>query len=271
MLNAVPASLIKRAMKKTSKDAAMTVEKSGSTHALEAMYTRDHRRLFSRGFSQGVADIFWHHIVSQPKAIRNRLKIVREIIRTDIETLAQERKESGNSDPIRILSIAGGSARSIIQAVSEVKGHSPEVQIEVVVIDKDQSALNVGAKIAQEAGLSKNFTWIVGNANKVQELLPATTKFDLVEIVGLLDYFDDERALRLIGNAKADMNDGGFMVIANVLRNSETPFVHKMGWPAMIYRKPKEVEDLLSSAGFEKDLQYIVEPLRVHCVAVGRK
>ena len=40
------------------------------------MYTRYDRRLFSRGILQGLADLFWHHCISQPKAIRNRLKLV---------------------------------------------------------------------------------------------------------------------------------------------------------------------------------------------------
>jgi len=58
IMNTLPASLIKKMMKKSSKDAATVVVSGGSTHALEAMYTRNHRKLFSRGLFQGFADYF---------------------------------------------------------------------------------------------------------------------------------------------------------------------------------------------------------------------
>ena len=84
LLNNLPASLIQKVMKLSSHDARKVLESVGSTHALEVMYTRYHRSLFHRGFLNGIADLFWHHGVSQPKALRNRLKIVEEKIEEEI-------------------------------------------------------------------------------------------------------------------------------------------------------------------------------------------
>ena len=270
IMNSLPAPLIKRMMRKSSKDAATVVAKGGSTHALEAMYTRHHRKLFSRGTLQGIADYFWHHIISQPEALRNRLKVVAEVIKSCVVELANRKDKDSDANPVRILSIAGGSARSIIRTIVDLQEKNLNCQIEVTVLDKDQSALEVGGNISKEAGVSKNFQWVHGQARDVKMLLPDKT-FDIVEIVGLLDYFPDERAKRLLKVVGEVIKSGGVIVVANVIPNPEIPFVHKTGWPEMIYRKPEELRKLLSDAGFTKEINLITESLGVHCVALAYK
>lgn len=255
ILNALPASLIQKMMRKSSHDAATVVAKGGSTHALEAMYTRYHRSLFSRGFLQGIADLFWHHLVSQPKALRNRLRIVQLLLEKEIRT---------RNAPVSILSIAGGSARSLIGTLATVRsGHFPHAT-QVVVLDKDETALEVGERIAASVGVGDCFEWIHGNANETASLLP-NRKFDIVEIVGLLDYFDAERTRRLLGNVRNTMNAKGVLLVANVSPNEEQPFVHKTGWPFMHYRTANNFAHLIEQAGFAvRDT--ITEPLGVHTV-----
>lgn len=255
LLNALPAPLTQKMMRKSSHDAATVVAKGGSTHALEAMYTRYHRSLFSRGFLQGIADLFWHHLISQPKSLRNRLIIVQSLLEKDIRA---------RNAPVSVLSIAGGSARSLIGTLATVRsGHFPHA-VHVVVLDKDETALEVGEHIAASAGVGDCFEWIHGNANETASLLP-NRKFDIVEIVGLLDYFDAERTLRLLGNVRRSMKTDGTLLVANVSPNEEQPFVYKTGWPSMFYRTPADFAHLVESAGFVvRDT--IPEPLGVHTV-----
>ena len=266
ILNNIPGWLIKKAMKKSSKDASTVVAKGGTTHALEAMYGRSQRTLFSRGISQGVADILWHHLISQPKAIRNRLKIVCRVFEEKIVYLFDKK----NSRELSILSIAGGSSRSIMYALQNLKTISKNDKIKVITVDKDAAALDVGKKVAKELEFENNFEWIHGTASEISTLFP-NRKFDLVEIVGLLDYFDFERAVRLLTMSRELMNKDGFIIIANVIPNREQPFVHKTGWPEMYYREPNEVARLLEASGFIGKNNVIVEPLKIHCVAVGQK
>lgn len=270
IMNALPASLIKKMMWKTSRDAKKVTETGGTTHALEVMYTRHQRKLFSKGIFRGIADYFWHHVISQPEALRNRLKIVAEVIKSCIVELANKKGTSFDENPVCILSIAGGSARSIIRTIVDLREKDLNRPIEVVVLDKDKSALEVGEKISKETGVSENFQWIHGQARDVKTLLPNKT-FDIIEIVGLLDYFPDERATRLLKVAEEVIKDNGIIVVANVIPNSEIPFVHKTGWPEMIYRKPDDLRNLLDNAGFTKEINLIVEPLGVHCIALASK
>jgi len=76
ILNSLPANFLQVFMKTSSYDAEVVLENVGSAKALEVMYGRYRRNIFSRGAMQGFADLFWHHFVSQPKGVRNRLKIV---------------------------------------------------------------------------------------------------------------------------------------------------------------------------------------------------
>jgi len=263
-LNFLPEGVIKLFMRKTSRDASVVVAKGGTTHALEAMYGRSQRKLFSRGILQGIADIFWHHIVSQPKSLRNRLKIVQKVMGEKIIILLKARRD------ISILSIAGGSSRSIMYTLQSLRALGIKSNIRVVTIDKDITALDVGKRIANELKLQDCFEWVHGTASQVSTLFP-NKKFDMVEIVGLLDYFDFARAVRLISLSKELLNEGGFIIIANVMPNSEKPFVHKTGWPAMYYRTPEETRQLLVASGFVHSNEVLIEPLNIHCVCVGQK
>ena len=269
LLNALPGSVIKKMMNHSSRDASEVVARGGSTHALEAMYTRYHRRLFSRGPLHGLADSFWHHVVAQPKALRNRLKIVRQILKTEATRLIRERRHRGSSEPIRILSIAGGSSRSIIQTVVDLKMDGLDYPVEVVVVDKDQSALDIGEQIARQAAVGTHFQWVCAAAWDIKDVSTWKT-FDLIEIVGLMDYLSEVRAVKLIKGAQEVLNDGGAVVAANVIPNPEMRFVHKTGWPRMVYRSPSAFRALFDACGFAKT-EITVDPLKVHCVAIARK
>jgi len=268
LLNSIPSSLLQGAMKKTSRDAETVVHKGGSTHALEAMYTRYHRGFFSRGIKQGISDIFWHHLVSQPKAIRNRLRIVKELLRLKASSLVEGREDQNEKIPVSILSIAGGSSRSLIHMIADMHGEGIKYPIEVITIDKDKSALDIGEKVARENSVSECFRWVVGKANEVDTLVPGK-QFDVIEIVGLLDYFPKERAVRLIQNVKKVLRAGGCVIAANVTPNSEMVFVRKTGWPEMQYRSPKEFEEIFHESGFTQ-VSLRVEPLGVHMIITAQ-
>lgn len=270
LLNHLPASLIQFLMKKSSHDASVVVAKGGSTHALEAMYTRYHRRLFSRGFSQGIADFFWHHAISQPKALRNRLTIVKSLLTEELRRIINEKRKDKDSELVSILSIAGGSSRSLIDSIVNLRREGLDPKIIVTTLDKDESAIAVGTRIASVAGVEKYFRWVHGDAHDLISLFPLKI-FDVIEIVGLIDYLSADRVINLLEISRRIINLGGLLIVANVTPNSETSFVHKTGWPAMYYRTQKELASIIRKAGFSlNDNDIIVEPLGVHSIAIAR-
>ncbi len=267
LLNTLPSHIIKKMMRRSSRDASDVIASSGSTKSLEVMYTRSFRKS-SKWTLRNIANTFWHDVVSQPKALRNRLKITSSAIDHNISSLIAERAQQQDTSPIRILSIAGGASRATIQVVADLRKKGIVQEIEVITIDKDRSALTIGKQLAADAEVSSSFHWICGNARDVSTLVP-NKRFDVVEIVGLLDYFDNERTVRLMKVARDVMHQNSVMVAANVMPNPEVSFVYKMGWPKMVYRTHKDFRVLFEKSGFTK-IETIIEPMKVHCVIIAK-
>lgn len=268
LMNNLPASMVQKMMKKTSRDASAVVDRGGSTHALEAMYGRHSRKLFSRGFFQGLADSFWHHVISQPKAIRNRLKIVESIIEQEILKLISGKNR--NEATIKILNVGGGSSRAIMHVLNRIFKNHKNIQIKVTNIDKDVNAIELGKKIAEQQGLGNCFEWINDDARNISKLV-GPESFDLVEMVGLLDYFQDDRSTQVIEQIQKALKMGGMFIVANVFPNSEMPFVCNTGWPKMYYKTPDDIKTILKGSGFTNEPNIFTEPLKVHIIGAVRK
>jgi len=266
LLNNLSISFIQKLMKKSSHDARRVLETVGSTHALEVMYTRYHRSLFYRGILNGLADLFWHHAVSQPKALRNRLKIVEEKIEEEISQLVNGDKDA------TILTVGGGSSRALIHCIDRLykKNLFDSHKIKVINVDKDKKAIELGKELAQRFNLNHVFEWINDDARNLKSLIKPET-IDVVEMVGLLDYFSEERGIEVIGQIFNLLRKKGVFIVANIYPNSERIFVSKTGWPKMYYRTPEDLASILSKAGFTEEPTVIFEPLRVHIIQVVRK
>lgn len=252
-------------MKSSSKDAGDVVKKSASAHALEIMYTRHHRHLFSRGILQGIADLFWHHIVSQAKALRNRLKIVENILEQEIKNLLNpEQKE------VNILSVAGGSLRAVIHAIDKIHKQNIKHKIRVTNVDKNESVIELGRALAKKFAVDDKFIWINDKATNIKSLIPPES-VDIIEMVGLLDYFSEEKGIEVISQIYNSLKNNGIFIVGNIYHNSEMLFVKKAGWPQMYYREPQDIEKILKASGFIKEPLIIFEPLKVHMIIIARK
>ena len=264
VLNAMPSNILRTAMRISSHDAASVVKHGGSTLALEGMYTRRHRSIFSRGIFQGIADLFWHHFVSQPRALRNRLRIVESLVEGEIENRHK------NGEPILILNLGGGSSRALLHVVKKLNLRKDGSEIKITNIDKDARAIELSKKLAEENGLRKVFNWIEGDVRNVVPTLEDSSA-DIIEMVGLLDYFSRTDGIELMKEIRRVLKPGGLYVVANVHPNPEVPFVHKTGWPKMYYRNTEEIDLMLKRSGFTDPMSILLEPLGIHIIAEARK
>jgi len=211
-----------------------------------------------------VADLFWHHCISQPKALRNRLKIVEWCIEEEI-TRVKEKRGNAN-EPITLVSVGGGSARAIIHSLNRLAKKGFDYDLKVINIDVDARAIKLGKEIAERFGVQDSFEWINDDARNLQERVQEKS-IDIIEMVGLLDYFSLEDASALIHQIYTVLKQGGVFIVANVFPNEEMPFVSHLGWPKMYYRRFSDIERILKMGGFEKEAEIFLEPLRVHAIA----
>ena len=264
IMNKISPNSLQKMMRATSHDARTVVENSGSTAALEAMYSRHQRSLFSRGIFQGIADLFWHHCISQPKALRNRLKLVEKNLELEIFKIFKEKKNI--EDTIKILSVGGGSAKALIHSIHRLIKGGHNLKLMVINIDKDMRAIEMGKKLSIKYNLQDIFQWINDDARNIDSLV-GKGSIDIVEMAGLLDYFSKQSGAQLIKKVFDILKVGGLFIVANVHPNEEMPFVDHLGWPKMYYRYPNDLINILKAGNFFGDSQIIFEPLRVHIIA----
>lgn len=212
-------------------------------------------------------DTYWLHI-RNAQAVRNRLKIVKRELRQAI----LERFTAGQ--PVRILSIAAGSARAVIEVMGELKNRG--IPTEAVLVDQSRSALAYAAELAIENGVSESVRavrsmvidrqgQIVDFEGKVEGFTP-----DIIEMAGLIDYLTDEQILALFAKIKSLLKPNGLLLTCHIHMNHEAFFLwFVVNWK-MRYRSRAKLASLLSRANF-RNMALFTEPHAIHTVAIGCK
>lgn len=226
--------------------------------ALEVLYTFRQRE--AEGKTSRMSS-FWWRFLNNTRSIWNRLQMVKR------ELIATVKIAGIHKQTIRILSVGSGSARPVLEALGELNG-VPEV--EIALFDRDQDALDFSEELANvyRVNHTQRFKGIFSRLNDICE------KFrpDIIEMVGLLDYFSDETAVKRLTQLYRNLRPGGYLITGNITPNLEAVFVAKgINWP-MVYRKPKKLAELLFKAGFSrKNIKIVREPLGIHTLAVAFK
>ena len=231
---------------------------AASYRALEMIYTYSRDDTRGKGILERLATHILLHCLNA-KAVRNRLKLVKEELEKIIVGL--------DKNDIHIMSLGSGSARAVIETLVACNGESTKYT--VTLVDQSQSALNFSKQLAVMNGVLVNVTLVRG---MLEEFVKNGRDHppDIVEMVGIMDYFDDATAQEVLGEIYRLLLPGGVLITCNIHDNPERPFMTKvMDWP-MVYRNAEELSRVMRRSGFN-DHQITYEPLGIHGVAVGRK
>lgn len=264
ILNSLPKNL-RGTVKKTHKSAENIIEKATSHAAIEILYKDGQPEL-----SKGIIERFFYNLwftTNNPKAVRNRLKIVeRELVKALNHLVSVHSKKD-----VRVLSVASGSARAIVDSI-KMDSFSP-LSLHITLLDKSEEALNYSRSLVDNANFPDNFSfrWVSGTANSFPDFFP-NEKPDIIETVGLMDYFEDEQVLRFFTTVFQNLTPNGIFITANISDNPERKFVTDLvGWK-MIYREPESFIELAKKAGFNpENIRIYYEPLQIHFVMVVQK
>jgi len=226
--------------------------------ALEVIYTYSER--YTKG-EISITDFFWGSFLSNSRAVRNRLKLVKRELLTAIKEV-KERKSQVN-----LMSLGSGSSRTVIEILAQLNGL---FSVRVKSIDISRRAIN----FSRELAATYNVNQIEWYRDYAQNLEKYCNDFqpDIVEMVGLLDYYPDEQAIDLLKKIYKVLSPGGWLITCNIRSNIERPFVTKaINWP-MIYRSPQGLANILIEVGFpSENIKIIYEPLKIHGLAIARK
>ncbi|MBI4119862.1 MAG: class I SAM-dependent methyltransferase family protein [Parcubacteria group bacterium] len=263
VLNSLPPGF-QTYIKKSHKSAEEVIEHATTHRALEVLYQRG-KTHSSRGIFQKLAHRVWFGILNNSIAIRNRLKLTKKEIKTALDLL-----EKNENDSIHILSIASGSARAIIEVLRLLD--VPKKTITAKFLDKNPEAIKYSQQLAKDLTQKYKLEWITDTAGNFYKHYSNGARPDIIEMVGLLDYFDQTKCITLLAFIYEYLRSGGVFITANIIHNREQKFISKIvGWP-MVYRTPEDLIDLALAAGFDPQKTKVVcEPLKIHAVLVAGK
>jgi SAM-dependent methyltransferase len=262
ILNNIPEKLFHIILSFTSKKGKEVKKHAAKYKSLELMYSFE-KKSVKNSLLKNITNYLWFNL-ENPKALRNRLKLVKKILKKELEDLLDK-----NCQSINILSLGSGSGRSIIENIIDLSKMRPMRNLNVTLIDKDPDALKYSKEFLKKFNIKANFNFICDNLRNADKHVEIG-QIDIIEIVGILDYLDDHKSQLLIQKARSLLKNGGLLITANIRKNRETKFVtNAMKWP-MVYREPEEFENLLKKSNF-KQYKIIYEPILVHGVAAARK
>lgn len=202
------------------------------------------------------------------RGIRVRKQHIEQLLAKYAKILTKQRKD------VRILDIAAGHGRYILDAVSELATPPKSVLL------RDYSELNVesGTALIQERKLDNIAQFELGDAFDTSSLAKVKPKPNLVIVSGLYELFSDNDLLRqsLSGIHQA-MLQGGFLIYTGQIWHPQQEFIaraltsHRQGdaW-VMRLRSQAEMDALVEQAGFKK-IDQCIDEFGIFTVSVAQK
>jgi hypothetical protein len=226
--------------------------------ALDIFYNFDAIKPLLGNNPEGWLTRFWVGRLQNRQAVTNRRMIVTRLLVEEFEKFATEPE-------IRLVSVASGSAQSVVDAILKV----PHLNIRAKLLDVDEAAIKASKERVRLAGLEDRIEIVQGMTNKLGSVCDEFQPH-VVEMVGFLDYRPDRKAAQLIGRIKKQLCPGGVFLTCNINNNKEKIFLNwVLLWP-MIYRTPEQFEKILRQGGFANISLYSC-PFKIHTLAVCRK
>lgn len=191
-------------------------------------------------FVWAIGDHLWQ-MSYNCRSVRSRGMFAREMIRVLMGDLR---------GPSSVVSLGSGSASQMLQGVADNQIVGERTQL--ILVDNDFNALERGRKNARNLGIEDLIDFqetTVGKFLKEAE----SESINIIEMVGLTDYFNDNRFQSYLEDIYRVLVKGGFFLGANISSREEEVYAHNVaGWPKMYYRQQKEIVANLKAAGFQK-------------------
>jgi len=233
--------------------------------ALDAIYSVDVAISQPRTMGERLIR-FW---LDQPdgQAVRNRLRITFKAIQDKLEELYG----SGRRE-IKFLALACGSAQASIEAVANFLAMHKDAKVNLWLVDLSESSLKRAARLAQNRGVADAIHIVPEN---LKDFVSRSVdgSWDLIEMVGFLDYRKEPAAVWICQEIRRLLAPHGLFITANIAP-SPWSFVVRwvINWPLLIRRKPEEFKRILKKADFsDGEIELIIEPNRIHPVALCRR
>lgn len=262
ILNSPFFSSITKKIISLSSDVNETKRHAAHYVSMEIMYSFDHKLHWEKGIVNSISNFISQHF-KNPRALRNRLRLVKKTLETNITALDENK--------ITIFSLGAGSARSLFETLNMLSAIERKKIFNVFFVDKDADALSFAKRQAKLFPFRGDIQYLHDDINNIQTF-SKNTEPNIIEMVGLLEYMDDESVVSTLNTIFRALPQEGVLITSHINYNSEMRFVESIiEWP-LIYRNRVEIEKIIRKSLFKKNkstLEY--EPLNVHAIITLRK
>jgi alpha-beta hydrolase superfamily lysophospholipase/SAM-dependent methyltransferase len=182
------------------------------------------------------------------RGIRERKLNLQKILRATISDVHAENR------PVRLLDVASGPGRYVLETVKELKDIPADVQL------RDYKPENVDAarRLAEDLG-QKNVTVTQGDAFNRESLASVTPRPTIGIVSGLFELFPSNApVMNSLGGLADAIEPGGFLIYTNQPWHPQVEFIARVltnreGRPWIMRRRTQaEMDELVRAAGFEK-------------------
>jgi alpha-beta hydrolase superfamily lysophospholipase/SAM-dependent methyltransferase len=187
--------------------------------------------------------------------------------------LATMRSLHAEGRPVRLLDIASGPGRYILEAVRQV----PEIPVTALLRDYKPENIAEGRRLAGQMGLGASVTCVQGDAFDRASLAGITPRPTIAVVSGLYElYPDNGRVLTSLRGLAEAVEEGGYLIYTNQPWHPQVEFIARVlinreGRPWVMRRRTTaEMDDLARAAGFEK-LDQEIDPWGIFTVSVARR
>lgn len=160
---------------------------------------------------------------------------------------------------VRWLSVAAGTGYPTFEAADLLKKYPS-----ITLCDIDDEALGAARQLAVERRVSKNVTTVTSDITKRGAFagLLKQNQPDVVDMMGLVEYLDDDTVMNLVKTFYKQAPKGSLMAFTNMRPTHPHLQVHKrgLGWPDVQVRRISDVLALLDTAGVSHENVDILAP-----------
>ena len=200
------------------------------------------------------------------RGIRQRKTNLKNALRNVIEKLHQEGR------PVRILDIAAGAGRYVIETMHEL----PDISINATLRDYEQENVDAARALAQEFGL-KNVIVERGDAFDRDSIAAIAPRATIGIVSGLYELFPrNEPVLNSLHGFAVAIEPGGYLIYTNQPWHPQVEFIARVlrnreGEPWIMRRRTTaEIDELVCVAGFRK-MAMEVDQWGMFTVSIARR
>ena len=155
--------------------------------ALDVIYNYDFARPLGRTPFRRFVDVCWMRI-RNAQAVRNRLIVAKRELRTVIRQMAKP------GQPLKILSLAAGSAQGVIEVAAECVRSGIDVRL--LLVDHDEKALRLAHQLGHRFNIADRIETKLYNVMQFSRNADIRNfKPDIVDMMGFVDYLIDKQAV----------------------------------------------------------------------------